>query len=53
MNNADIHVERAELEKQLQIKEEAERQQADLIAKLQAMIVTSGSGHITQEPPKV
>ena len=53
VNNSDINLEKAELEKQLEAKEQAERQQAELISKLQAMIVTSGSGHVTQEPPKV
>lgn len=53
MNDTDINLEKAELEKRLQEKEAAEMQQAEMISKLQAMIVTSGSSHIGQEPPKV
>ncbi|KAL4236814.1 hypothetical protein ACF0H5_005201 [Mactra antiquata] len=52
LNTASISIEKAELEKQLEEKDKIERQQADMIAKLQEMIVISGTPQISQEPPK-
>ena len=44
-------MERVELEKKLKEKEEVEQRQADLILKLQEMVVISGTP--VKEPPKV
>ena len=45
-------MERVELEKKLAEKEEVEQKQAQLILKLQEMVVISGVDN-THEPPKV
>ena len=43
MNEADLHLEKAELEKRLLEKEQAQRQQMEMISKLQDMLVTSST----------
>lgn len=48
-----MHMEKAELEKKLQEKEEIEQKQAQLIQNLQKIVVISGAGGSAQEPPKV
>ncbi|XP_052229032.1 centromere-associated protein E-like isoform X2 [Dreissena polymorpha] len=49
IKDGDIELEKAELEKRLQEKEEYQRQQTEIISKLQTMIVTSGSSNRTSE----
>lgn len=51
MNANGISSEKADLENQQEEKEGVERQQAEMISKLQEMIIVSGSGNNSQESP--